>query len=275
MKTLKIKTISLSMILLGLVLLFPASLFAQNDVPAGDFPNVTDASGKKQGKWKKVDAQGTCVYVGQFKDDKPFGIFTYFDTDGRRMTEMNFLNGGPVNYGKMYSVSGKLQAQGKYVNQLKDSTWTFYTEEGFFLSEERYKNGKKEGKSLTYYPGTKQIAEVKYYKAGVEDSIWVQYYESGTKKGEGAYKMGNYEGKAVWYFEDGRINILGNYKNSLKDGIWMYYKMEPGGKYVLKGKETWKSGKLTSEEKIIGKEEFNQQIEQQNQNGGGEIPGGQ
>ncbi|MEO5644796.1 MAG: hypothetical protein ABIQ40_14900 [Bacteroidia bacterium] len=272
MKTLKIKTITLSMILLGLILLFPANLSAQNDVPSGDFANVTDAAGKKQGKWKKLDAQGTCVYIGQFKDDKPFGIFTYFDTDGRKMTEMNFLNGGPVNYGKMYSVSGKLQAQGKYINQLKDSVWTFYTEDGLLLSQEFYKKGKKEGKSVTYYPGTKQAAGITYFKNGLEDSTWVEYYDDGKKKSEGTYKLGNYEGKAVWYFQDGRVNIIGAYLHGVKDGNWVYYKSDG----TVKGKETWKAGKMTSEEKIIGKDEFNKQIEEQNQNnGGGEIPGGQ
>src|SRR5688500_268308 len=106
MKTLKIKTISFSMILLGLMMLLPATLFAQSDVPLGDFQNGLQAAGKKQGKWKKVDARGACIYVGQFKDDKPYGIFTYFDDQGKKMTEMNFLDGGPVNYGKMYSVTG-------------------------------------------------------------------------------------------------------------------------------------------------------------------------
>ncbi len=278
MKTLKINSISLCMILLGLILALPATLAAQNDVPEGDYPNVTDASGKKQGKWKKVDELGTCIYVGQFKDDTPFGIFTYFDTNGKKMTEMNFLNGGKVNYGKMYSISGKLQAQGKYINQQKDSVWTFYTEDGLFLSEERYKNGKKEGKSVIYYPGTKQPAEIKYYKNNVEDSVWMQYYADGKKKAEGTYKMGNYEGRAVWYMQDGRVNIVGNYKNSLKDGIWEYYWQNPNNKfaYELKGKETWKAGKMISEEKIIKKDDFNKQIEEQNNgNGGGEIPGGQ
>jgi antitoxin component YwqK of YwqJK toxin-antitoxin module len=277
MKTLKIKTLSFSMILLGLVLLFPALAFGQNDVPLGDFPNVLDAAGKKQGKWKKVDARGTCIYVGQFKDDKPYGIFTYFDDQGKKMTEMNFLDGGPVNYGKMYGVSGKLTAQGKYVNQQKDSTWTFFTETGLFLSQENYKNGKKEGKSVTYYPGTKKIAGVSYFKGGVQDSTWTEYYEDGKVKAQGTYKMGNYEGKATWFFPDGRVNITGNYVHGLKDGVWMYYWLNDKKQmaYELKGKETWKAGKMTSQEQVIGKEEFNKQIEEQNQNGGGEIPGGQ
>jgi antitoxin component YwqK of YwqJK toxin-antitoxin module len=276
MKSLKIKFLSTCLFLAGFMLIMPFHLAAQNDVPTGDFPNMVDAAGKKQGKWKKMDEQGTCIYVGQFKNDKPYGIFTYFDTDGKKMTEMNFLDGGPVAYGKMYSVSGKLQAQGKYVNQQKDSVWTFYTEDGLLLSQERYKNGKKDGKSVTYYPGTKQAAEVTYFKNGLEDSVWVQYYEDGKKKGEGNYKNGNYNGRAVWYFQDGKINIIGNYVNGLKDGNWVYYWLNPDKSmaYEIKGKETWKLGKITSGAEIIKKDDFNKQIEEQQPDPNGGVPGG-
>ncbi|GAB4146928.1 MAG: hypothetical protein Fur0041_21110 [Bacteroidia bacterium] len=233
-----------------------AALFAQ--VPDGLYPNKTDEKGRKQGAWKKLDEKGTVVYVGQFKDDKPYGKFTYFDTEGRKMTEMDFRDNG-VAYSKMFYVSGKLQAQGKYVNQQKDSTWLFYNEDGYLLSEEIYLKGKKEGKSVVYHPGTKQVAEEKYYKNGVEDGKWVQYYADGKKKAEGTYVMGNLEGKAIWYFPDGRIDILGNYKHAVKHGIWTYY--NPDG--TVKGKETWDLGKLKSQEKLITPEEYRKSVEQQ------------
>ncbi|CAN5355833.1 hypothetical protein BH09BAC5_BH09BAC5_12750 [soil metagenome] len=278
MNILKIKTVGIVMFFFGTILILPQNLFAQNDVPSGDYPNKTDDQGKKQGNWKKLDAKGTCIYIGQFKDDVPYGTFTYFDDQGKKMTEMNFVKGETIAYCKMFSVTGKLQAQGKYINQKKDSVWTFFTEDGLFLSQEKYKNGKKEGKCETYFPGTKQLAEVKFYKNDLEDSTWIQYYADGKKKGEGAYKAGNYNGRAVWYFEDGQVNIIGNYVNGLKDGNWVYYYYDLQGKYTVKGKETWKAGKMTSEEQIIKKDDFNKQIDNPqdpNHDNGGEMPGGQ
>ncbi len=260
MKALKINLVRATFLLAGLFLL-PFFALAQSQVPEGNYPNVTDAGGKKQGAWKKLDAQGTCVYVGQFKDDKPYGVFKYFDTEGRIMTEMNFLNGGPVAYGKTFNISGKIQAEGKYVNQLKDSVWRFYNEEGIFISEERYVKGKKEGKSTSYYPGTQQVFEVKYYKNDLQDSVWVQYYVTGKKVAEGTYKMGHQEGKAVWYLEDGRINILGNYKNSAKHGTWVYYWIDEKGNYVEKGREVWENGVLKSGGVLIKKEDLYKTIE--------------
>jgi antitoxin component YwqK of YwqJK toxin-antitoxin module len=263
MKALKINPIrhSLAIIALLLVSFAPLCMSAQSQVPDGVYPNTIDTNGFKQGAWKKLDDQGTCVYVGQFKNDKPYGTFKYFDTDGRLMTEMNFMNGGPVSYGKMYGVSGKVQAEGKYVNQLKDSLWKFYTEDGLLLSEEMYLKGKKDGKSITYHPGTKQAAEIKTFKNGLEQGAWIEYYLDGAKEAEGTYLDGNYDGKAVWYFPDGRINIIGNYQHAVKDGIWTYYGIDEKGNYAVKGTETWKLGKLMSGEQVIKTDDFNKQVD--------------
>jgi hypothetical protein len=64
----------------------------------------------------------------------------------------------------------------------------------------------------------------------------------------------------------------------LKDGNWVYYWLNPDKHFEreLKGKETWKVGKMTSQEQIITKDELNKSIEQDpNQNNGGGEPGGQ
>lgn len=249
MKSLKINTV---FAIIALVASHLAPIFLFGQVPAGDYPNAVDAKGLKQGSWKKLDANGTCIYVGQFKDDKPYGLFTYFDTEGRKMTEMNFRTPS-IAYAKMYFINGFIQAEGKYVNQQKDSLWRFYTDykNGELLSQETYVNGKKEGKAVVYHPGTTSPASITYFKNGIEEGAYVEYYLDSTKKEEATYVHGQLEGKAVWYCPDGKINILGNYQHSLKHGTWMYYTCE--GK--LKGKEVWDKGKLTSQEQLIKPED--------------------
>jgi antitoxin component YwqK of YwqJK toxin-antitoxin module len=247
MKRLKIRFLPL-FLLVTFSLLTNAVAFGQ--VPAGTFPNKTDEKGRKQGEWKKLDENGTCVYIGQFKDDKPYGTFTYFDTDGRKMTEMNFgPNGGTVAYAKMYHINGNIQAEGKYINQQKDSLWRFYTYEvnGQLLSEENYVKGKKHGKATVYYPGTKQAASITNFVNGLEEGAYVEYFSDGAKKEEATYIAGNLEGKAVWYFPDGRINIIGYYQHAVKHGTWIYY--EADGKE--RGREVWELGKLKSQEQLI------------------------
>lgn len=230
----------------------------QAQVPDGVYPNTVDAQGRKQGAWKKLDDQGTVIYVGQFKDDKPYGVFIYFDTEGFKMTEMNFGDGTTnVQRAKMFYIDGKLQAEGKYVNHLKDSVWRFYNMDGLFLSDENWVMGKREGKAITYHPGTNQPASITIYKNGLEDGPYVEYYLEGQKKMEATYVAGNMEGTATWFFEDGRINIIGAYQHAVKHGKWVYYNADG----TIKGTETWNLGKLTSQEFIIKPEEMNKTIE--------------
>jgi antitoxin component YwqK of YwqJK toxin-antitoxin module len=237
------------------VILVPSLLAAQ--VPQGIYPNTVDANGKKQGAWKKLDEKGTVIYVGQFKDDKPYGLFTYFDTDGKKMTEMNFSKDGVVAYAKMYYVDGKLQAEGKYINQKKDSVWNFYNVDGLFLSTENWVNGKKDGKSVVYHPGTKQPASITIFKNGLEEGEYVEYYLDGQIKMKATYVTGNLEGTATWYFADGRINILGAYQHAVKHGKWTYYNADG----TVKGTETWTFGKLTSQETLIKPDDLYKTIE--------------
>lgn len=236
------------------IIAIPAIINAQ--VPDGVYPNTTDAAGKKQGAWKKMDENNTCIYVGQFKDDKPYGMFTYFDVEGRKMTEMNFVKDG-VAYAKMYYPDAKLQAEGKYVNQKKDSVWNFYNVDGLFLSTENWVNGKKEGKAIVYHPGTKQAASITNFKNGLEEGEYIEYYLDGQVKMKTSYVAGNIEGTAIWYFSDGRINILGAYQHAVKHGKWTYYNSDG----TVKGTETWAFGKMTSQEQLIKPEDLNKTIE--------------
>ncbi|HTL80986.1 MAG TPA: hypothetical protein VL651_04750 [Bacteroidia bacterium] len=272
MKSLKIN------LLTGLRFLFVllASGLVHAQVPTGDYPNLTDASGKKQGAWKKLDTAGTVVYVGQFKDNKPIGVFKYFDTDGRIMSELDFGKGGTTAYCKMYSVTGKVIAKGKYVNQLKDSVWNFYTDDGLKLSVESYKAGVKDGKSTTYFPGTDTIASVTTFVNGKEEGAYAEYYLDGKKKEVANYLHGNLEGTATWYFDDGTINILGAYHNSVKNGKWTYYWInDTNGKYEVKGTETWENGVLKSQAVVIPKDKFSQQVDDPQQgNFNGQNPNG-
>ncbi|MBI3511953.1 MAG: toxin-antitoxin system YwqK family antitoxin [Bacteroidetes bacterium] len=270
MKSLKINLLSLLIVMI----VIPFYSHAQSQVPDGVYPNTVDTLGRKQGAWKKLDENGTCIYVGQFKDDKPYGVFKYFDTDGRIMTEMNFVKGETLAYATMYGVSGKIQAEGKYVNQQKDSLWKFYTEDGVLLSEENYNMGKKEGKSVTYFPGTKQLASETTFVNGMENGPYYEYYEDGAKKEIANYNSGNLEGTATWYFPDGKINIVGAYQHAVKNGVWMYYGLDENGKYIVKGKETWKNGKLISGETVIKPADMKPDPNLQNDGSNGKDPNG-
>jgi antitoxin component YwqK of YwqJK toxin-antitoxin module len=237
--------------LLLLVICLPSLMFSQ------EAPNKTDAAGKKQGHWIKLDINKKKVYEGHFLNDVPTGIFTYYYPTGEKKAVNVFMKNGTVSYSKLYTVGGKLMGEGKYLNEKKDSLWKFYDEEGVILSEENYVKGLKDGKSKIFYRGG-QLAEERMWKNGVLDGPRVSYFESGQVKYKGQYVKGKVEGKVLFYHSSGKIDAEGTYVNDLKHGAWKYYNENGTGKRV----DTYVNGVLKSPDtNVISKEEAEKQKE--------------
>ncbi|MFP4472022.1 MAG: toxin-antitoxin system YwqK family antitoxin, partial [Bacteroidales bacterium] len=129
--------------------------------------NRTDAQGLKQGLWKKTDDQGNIIYEGRFRDDVPYGTFTYYYPDGIVKAVSQISDEGRRAFIKTYRESGQLMAEGFYLDKEKDSTWNFYHPVGFLLTREKYENGKKSGPSVSYYPEG-DTSEILHYKSGLK-----------------------------------------------------------------------------------------------------------
>jgi len=72
------------------------------------------------------------------------------------------------------------------------------------LSEVTYKNGKKNGLSLVYYPNGKVQFEI-WYTDDVKDGPAVYYYKSGRKFRESPYRNGVIDGIQKKYYETGLL----------------------------------------------------------------------
>lgn len=202
---------------LALIFIGFAAVIAQ---PGDDQLNVTDANGKKQGKWKKKDETGG--YEGQFKDDVPVGMFKYFYPKGELKATMNYYNNGKKAAAHMFYRNGKHKAIGIYTEQKKDSLWRYFDTEENLVSEEFYKKGTVNGLSKSYY-GSGQLLEELNYKDGVKDGKWNQYFENGQLSQEATYVNGKVEGDFKIFREDGKVAVEGQYSNDLKAGNWFFY----------------------------------------------------
>jgi len=230
-----------TLFLAGLVLLSSAA-FPQDTVCQ------TDETGRKQGYWCKYDKDGFKVYEGRFKDDIPYGKFTYFYQNGKVRTVSILSANGTVARTTSWYRNGKMMARGNYLYQQRDSLWQFFSEfDEVLVSEEFYVEGKKEGEEKVYYPG-KGIAEVITWKAGIREGPWKQFYDDGTPKLEATYLNDEREGPVKTYFVTGQVLSAGHYKNGHQDGTWMFY--DDKGSITLK--EFYNEGIL------VKKEEFNE-----------------
>lgn len=215
-----------------LVLMFFGTSFAQ----------TVDASGKKQGYWKKKDEKtNKLIYEGLFKDDKPQGIFKYYYPFDSIKVIMNFKQDGQIAYSTMFHPTGKKMAYGKYINEQKDSVWTYYDDKAVLISRESYRMGKKNGKEIVYFPDG-VVSEERSYKMDLQDGPFKMYFNKNAVKGEGTYVNGQMEGKNAYYYPNGIAAATGYYKNGKKTGPWIY--RESNGK--VKEKELYKNGELAT-----------------------------
>lgn len=215
-------------------------------VQAQTAPNKTDAAGKKQGHWIKLDENKKKIYDGNFVNDVPTGKFTYYYPEGDVKAVTVFSSGGHIARTQLFALGGKMMGEGKYVDEKKDSLWKFYDTEGKLISDENYVKGVKNGSCKVYYANG-QVSEDKLWKDGKLNGPCKKYFESGQIKYTGQYINDKVEGAVVYYHPNGKVNASGVYKNDLKDGDWNYYK-EDGS---LERTDKYANGHLTSTDKEI------------------------
>ena len=211
-----------------------------------DSINQTDAQGRKQGFWKKVDQTGIVKYEGYFKDDVPYGEFRYFYEDGKIKAISQIFDAGKSSYTKTVHPNGKLMSNGKYTDKAKDSLWKYYDEAGSMLAEEFYLENKKEGEWKTFHKEG-GISEILTYKNDVLNGKWIQFCTDGTLKLEANYADGAMEGMAVYYYNTGVIKAKGNFTKGLKNGRWEFFTREA----QLEKTEIYSEGRLFSTETLI------------------------
>ncbi len=198
--------------------------------------NKVDSNGWKQGVWEKYYDNGNPKYKANFKDDKLVGELIRFFEDGTPSVKIVYDETGEYGDASLYNTKGKIIAEGKYYRQLKDSTWTFFSESSEKRATEEYIKGKRNGKTLIFYPGGK-VAEEINWKDDLKEGDWIQYFRSGKLKAKSQHKKGKLEDSYIFYFENGDIEIKGQYKNDKEDGEWSFYDNEGKIKYVIKFNE--------------------------------------
>jgi antitoxin component YwqK of YwqJK toxin-antitoxin module len=203
-----------------LLLICPLLIVAQNI-------NQTDGNGLKQGKWTKTYANGIPRYEGQFKNDKPYGEFKNYYISGVLKAVTKYSPDGIIARTKTFHENSLPMASGKYINQIKDSVWNYYSDtDGKLISQESYKNNKLEGKSITFYPDNGKIAESIDYINGKKEGELRKYFPEGNIMTEGTYVNDQLEGDFTLYFPNGNIQIKGKYKDGRQIGNWSYFDEE-------------------------------------------------
>jgi antitoxin component YwqK of YwqJK toxin-antitoxin module len=189
--------------------------------------NQTAKDGKKQGHWIKKYPNGNVMYDGFFKNGNPAGEFKRYYEDKTLKSVLVFNTDGAEATAVLYYPNGFVASRGKYVNQLKEGKWQFFspTSKDKIVCEEEYLHNKRSGLSVVFYADS-TIAEKINYKNDLKNGEWLKYYQNGALILKTFYVNGKLNGKFEAFFDNGKPEFIGQYKNDLKDGLWIIYKKD-------------------------------------------------
>lgn len=191
-----------------------------------------------------IGSNGRVVSKGGFKDNKPVGVHTRFNDEGKPVSseifdELGFiLAAGSLNtdgykngsWEYFYS-TGELMSKGQYKNNKKQGMWNYYYQDGKVEQKGSYRNGQPEGLWSWYYPSGILRREEDYYK-GMKNGIYIECSIDGDTLVRGEYRED--EKDRFWYYNVGDHIEEGNYKYGLRSGEWKYY--YPNKTLKFKGK---------------------------------------
>ncbi|OFY65431.1 MAG: hypothetical protein A2V64_03665 [Bacteroidetes bacterium RBG_13_43_22] len=196
--------------------------------------NNTDGQGRKQGHWMKKYPHGVVQYEGEFSNDHPVGEFKRYYENGKLKSVLIYGSDGIEADATIFHPNGLVSSKGKYINQLKEGKWKFYSasDEGYLMNEEEYKGNKRNGPSVKYYPDG-NIAEKLTYVNDKREGEWHQYHANGNRFIRSFFSDDKLNGRFEVWFEDGALEISGSYKNNHREGRWLFYNQDGNLMYKM------------------------------------------
>ena len=79
------------------------------------------------------------------------------------------------------------------------------------------------------------------YKNGKREGLWESYYRNGQLHTKGQYRKGKREGEWEFYYRNGQLECKGYYKNGNQDGLFQFYYAK--GQFDPHRSGTYKNGK--------------------------------
>jgi antitoxin component YwqK of YwqJK toxin-antitoxin module len=185
--------------------------------------NRLDEQGRKTGPWKVEYPDGNARYEATFKAGKPVGEMVRYYDNGAVQARMMFDSTGTRSFTILYYKNGSKAAEGWYLNQKKDSVWTYFSEfDGTVRIREPYQRGKLEGNVSRYYP-TGEVSEEVAWKGNRKQGAWKQYYTDGSLRLESNYENDSLNGPYRVFYPDSTLKVSGTYLGNQSNGTWDYY----------------------------------------------------
>ncbi|WP_349764403.1 zincin-like metallopeptidase domain-containing protein [Fusobacterium sp. SYSU M8D902] len=187
--------------------------------------NLTDENGLKQGLW--IEKDDTYFKIYNYKDNNLEGKYNIFYSNGLLAETGEYLNGtklGTVN--KYYETGEKLSSEDySYSNDGSEIIFkNQYTQDGNYLTKEKYLDGILEGDRTIIFLGHKGYTPIieEHYSNNELTGLRKEYYENGRIKSELNFTNSKAEGQYKEYYENGIIKKEGQYLDGKREGNWIW-----------------------------------------------------
>lgn len=164
---------------------------------------TTFKAGGMHGDWISYYPTGKLKLTGQYKNNFKVGKWSNYYENGRPKDEVTykvFKEKSKVDYGIMKKrVRLESREHGHAV---------YYSDKDFKKTEEGdFKNGKKDGQWIAYYPGGRVPAVTSNYKLGELNGVMKNFDRRGNLLQEMEYKDGLKHGKFLIYDKKGKVIV--------------------------------------------------------------------
>lgn len=229
------------------------SLIVSSAVVAQDDYNQVDSRGRKQGPWRKqYEGMNQWMYIGQFKDDKPIGLFSYYYESSKIKAKIDHGDGSGRSVAVFYHENGHKMSTGIYRNMMKDSIWTNYGPSGRLSTKETYKNDQLNGQTVVFFvpedPEDKstRISEIFNYENGLIVGEYKRFFDNGQLMLTGKYENNLKEGSWTEFHQNGKRSAYYNYRKGQLNGWQMIYDT----KELLKERVYYYQGRILEGEEL-------------------------
>lgn len=196
---------------------------------------------------------------GMYQNGELHGLYwLYANCSIKEIAVFNYQNNVLQGEYSFKYANGKNSVLGYFANNVVDSSYQEFFEDGQLALEGQYQKGIKVGEWIAYYKTGKMHTKETYIENELQ-GISQTFYEDGTTMSESfTYQNGLKNGKAFSYFRNGTIAAEGEYKDNEQEGLWKFYdqagKLTEQGTYVAGlRQDTWQTFLATGEIASEGK----------------------
>lgn len=156
--------------------------------------------GELNGAWYSFSPEGKLLLFGRYKKDHKKGKWTEFYNNGRKKEEVTYKVRTLKNSAQDVVSMGFKEKQ-----SVEHGTFKAYSQVDFTIKElGKFKQGKKTGRWINYYPGGVVPAVVSTFKNGLLHGEFYQNDRRGNKMNEIHYKNGLKDGLFIVYGSNGK-----------------------------------------------------------------------